>query len=1028
MKTVRIVFSCSFLHFFLLTALSGQALDPSKRVTQYQHKAWRVQDGFLPSGLEWVSQTADGYMQLGASFSGAFQFDGVRFVPWSFPIASSNETRNFISAKTGGFWIRDRRGVTHVKGKRVIAHFDLEGTYFEDHGNGMFEDENGSLWVVLARYPGAQGPLCRMDDFAAHCFGAAEGMPFQRADSIVPDGKGGFWIGTDTSLVRWKSGHSEVYECVALRSNVGQDGIVGLAPNSDGSLWVGIAKSGIGRGLLKFVGGEFKPFLTHNFDGSKISVSTLLVDRDQNLWVGTNATGLYRIRGETVDHFGAADGLSSDTVFALYEDREGVIWVATSSGLDSFTDRNITTFSHSEGLRSDLVVSVMASRDGTIWAANLGSLDFIRKGAVFSIRSGEGLPGEQVTSLFQDRAGRIWVGVDDGLFLYENHHFRRLSAPNHHPLGMVNSITEDTDGNIWATCHSNPRKLVRIRDFEVKEEFANSPLASGRVLAADPKSGIWMSTLAGDVVRFQNRSVRTFPLKLRSPAHQIEAEPDGSILVAAPTEGLIGLRSGTFQRLTKKNGLPCDGVLGFVQDDQKTWWLEAPCGYVMVTDSEMQRWWAHPDAVVHHQLFDAFDGARTRIVTFNPGTKSPDGRLWFASFVLQTIDPGHMLFNKVPPPVQIEQITADGKMYGPAPGLQLPSHVRDLTIDYTALTFVAPEKTHFRFKLEGQDADWREIVNKRQVEYSNLPPKRYRFRVTACNNSGVWNEEGTFLDFSIAPAYYQTIRFRSLVVAALLALVWAIYQLRLRQLAQEFNLTVEARVGERTRIARELHDSLLQGFQGLIFRLQAVRDMLPAHPSEAVQALDVALERGDKAIAEGRDTVSDLRQPVVGGSDMAKALSALGEELTAQSGNGVTPRVRVLVKGKERELNPMLRDEIYRIAREGLRNAFRHAKAQKIETEMTYGPSEFLLRVRDDGSGIDPVVANQGARAGHWGLPGMRERAKSFGGTLELWSERGAGTEIELVVPAAIAYRGPEVRRRFRFLRKKVGLTDGKQS
>ena len=1008
MRILRSSFLFAAMFLLLLAAEHVRALDSSKLLTQYRHKAWRVQDGFPPSGLEWVSQTTDGYLQLGASFSGAFQFDGVRFIPWSSPIASSNETRNFLPAKDGGFWIRDRRGVTHVRGKRVVAHFDLEGTYFEDHGNGMFEDEDGSLWVALARYPGAEGPLCKVNDFAAHCFGAAEGMPFRRADSVLPDGNGGLWIGTDTSLVRWKAGHSEVYECKALRSNVGLDGIVGLVPNSDGSLWVGIDKSGPGRGLVKFVGGEFKPFLTRNFDGSKISVSTLFMDRDRNLWVGTNTAGLYRIHGETVDHFGTADGLSSDTVFELYEDREGTIWAATSSGLDSFTDRNVTTFSRSEGLPSDLVVSVMASRDGTVWVANLSSLDFIRNGEVFSIRSGEGLPGDQVTSLFEDRAGRIWVGVDDGLFLYENHHFRRLPEPNHRPLGMVNSITEDTDGNIWATCHSNPRKLIRIRDFEVKEEFASSPLASGRVLAADPKSGIWMSTLAGDVVRFQNLAIQTYQLKLRSPAHQIEAEPDGSILVAAPTEGLIGLRSGNFQRLTKKNGLPCDGVLGFVQDNQKNWWLEAPCGYIVVADSEMQRWWGHPDTVVHHRLFDAFDGARTRIVTFNPATKSPDGRLWFASFVLQTIDPGHILFNKLPPPVQIEQITADGKIYGYAPGLQLPSHVRNLTIDYTALSFVAPEMIHFRYKLEGQDPDWREVINDREVQYSNLSPKKYRFRVTACNNSGVWNEVGAILDFTVAPAYYQTIWFRLSCVAAFLALLWAVYQFRLRQLQQRFNAGLEARVNERTRIARELHDTLLQSFQGLLPHFQAVSNELVK--GETKEELDRAIDKGLRAITEGRDAIRGMRSSVVEKNDLAESIRALGEELVGADNRPQHEEFAVQVLGVARELHPILRDEVYRVAGEALRNAFRHADAQRIEVEIRYDEQQLRLRVRDDGKGIEPALLSGDGPQGHYGLSGMKERAKLVGGKLAVWSGQESGTEVELTIPATHAYTKAERR------------------
>jgi signal transduction histidine kinase len=334
----------------------------------------------------------------------------------------------------------------------------------------------------------------------------------------------------------------------------------------------------------------------------------------------------------------------------------------------------------------------------------------------------------------------------------------------------------------------------------------------------------------------------------------------------------------------------------------------------------------------------------------------------------------------------------------------------------------------FRYKLEGRDRDWQDAGNRRQAFYNNLPPRDYRFRVVACNNSGVWNETGAFLDFSVAPAYYQTTWFRLSCVAAFLALLWGLFQLRLRQLTREFNAGLEARVNERTRIARDLHDTLLQGFQGLMFRLQAVRNMLPGRPSEAMQALDIALERGDKAIVEGRDTVADLRQPVMDDGNISQALTALGEELAAQSDNGAAPCVRVLVEGEQRELNPILRDEIYRIAREALRNAFRHARAQKIEAEITYSDSEFLLHVRDDGGGIDPEVANQGARAGHWGLPGMRERAQRFGGKLEVWSEHGAGTEIELSVPGAIAYGKSEPRRRFWLWRKKIGESDGQRS
>jgi signal transduction histidine kinase/ligand-binding sensor domain-containing protein len=1003
MRTLRTAFLYSSLVSLLLLALNALALDPSKRITQYQHKMWRVQDGLLPNSPDLISQTTDGYLRLAAVSKGAYRFDGVRFVPWSPPNGPS--ILNFLPAKTGEVWISDARGVTHIKGERVIAHFNLPGRP-AGHPAGAVEDTDGSLWIVLTQYLGTGGPLCHATDMALHCFGEAEGIPFHHADSILPDGKGGFWVGTDTALAHWKSGHSEIYEYKALRSNVGQQGVNSLALGTDGSLWVGI-QEGPGLGLEKFDGRDSRPFMTGNFDGTKIGVQALLIDRDQNLWVATNSDGVYRIHGETVDHFGRADGLSSDTVLQLYEDREGILWVATSNGFDSFTDRNVNTFSQSEGLPTDDVGSVMATRDGTVWLAGIGSLDYIRNGEIFSVRSGAGLPGEQATSLLEDRAGRIWVGVDDGLFLYKDRHFQRLPEPDHRPLGMVVGITEDVDGNIWAECASNPRKLVRIRDFQVQEEFLSSQVPAGHSLTADPKGGIWISTGAGDLVRVQRGAVETFPLKLKGDVpRQIEAEPDGSVLVAAPNEGLIGFRAGNIRRLTKKNGLPCDGVFGFAQDDQKNWWLEVPCGYLSVADSEFQRWWAHSDTIVQYQYFDTLDGARTGLVSFNPATKSSDGRLWFASRPPQAIDPRHLLFNRLPPPVHIEQLIADRKAYEVDSDviIGLPPRVRDLEIDYTALSLVEPQKVRFRYKLEGRDTSWQEPEARRQAYYTDLRPGKYRFRVIACNNSGVWNEEGASLDFNIAPAWYQTSWFGMACAGTALLLLWFVYQLRLRQLRHQFSIGLEARVNERTRIARELHDTLLQSFHGLLLRLQTAAHLLPARPDEAKTTLDSAIEQASQAIAEGRDAVQSLRSSTVITNDLAVAIRTAAEEIAAAETSRTAPVVEVAVEGTPRELHPIVRDEAYRVAVEVLRNAFQHAQANRIEVEIRYDAHQLRLRVRDDGKGMDAQLLNGEGRAGHFGLPGIRERAQLMGGKVEIWSYVGSGTEVELTVPASTAY------------------------
>jgi streptogramin lyase len=771
------------------------ALDPALRLTQYRHTTWRVQYGLPPASPQWISQTPDGYLLVGIPPLGAYQFDGVRLVPWLPPVAPSNDVYDVLPAKAGGFWFIDANGVTHVNGKRVLSHFNLLGAPSGLVGNRVVEDKNGSIWLVLDGVRDSAGPLCHVTDLAARCFGAAAGMPFSRADSIMSDGKGGFWIGTDTALVHWQADKHQIYGVKALRSNAGQDGISSLVPDAGGFLWVGIDRKGPGLGLETFDGRHFRPFVTPSFDGSTLEVLAMHRDRDQNLWVATE-TGIYRIHGEAVDHLGMADGLTGDSVKGLYEDRQGTIWVPTSNGLDSFSDSGITSFSHTEGLSTDTVYSVLVSRDGTIWLAEYGSLDRLRNGHVSSIRPADGLPGEQVTSLLEDHAGRMWVGVDDGLFLYEQHHFRPVLGPDHRPLGLVGGITEDRDGNIWVECASNPRKLVRIRNLRVQEELSSSQVPAGHALAADPKGGVWVSTLDGNLVLLQHGALRKFPLHIAGEQpRQIEAEPDGSVLVASPNAGLVRLRMGKVQRLTKKNGLPCDGVFGFVRDDDKVLWLEAPCGYIAIADSEIRRWWARPDAAVQYRLFDHLDGARPLRAVFNPTAKSPDGHLWFVAQVLQTFDPRHLLSDRLEPPAHIEQIIANHKTYEIDPGakanITLPARTQELEIDYTALNLAVPEKTIFRYRLDGFDREWHDVGKRRQALYTNLAPGSYRFRVSASNDGQVWNGTGADLDLSIAHAWYQTNWFRAAYAAAFFGTVWALYRLRLRQIGREKNLHQE---------------------------------------------------------------------------------------------------------------------------------------------------------------------------------------------------------------------------------------------
>jgi signal transduction histidine kinase len=399
-------------------------------------------------------------------------------------------------------------------------------------------------------------------------------------------------------------------------------------------------------------------------------------------------------------------------------------------------------------------------------------------------------------------------------------------------------------------------------------------------------------------------------------------------------------------------------------------------------------------------------------------TKSSDGRIWFAAYDgVSVIDPHHLAENRLPPPVHIEQVITDEKPYEARNGMRLPARIHSLTIDYTALSLAIPEKVRFRYKLEGMDPDWREVVNDREVQYSNLGPGTYQFRVKACNNSGVWNEEGASLGFVIPPMWYQTNWFRALCAALFVVLLWAAYHMRVRQLAYQFNLRLEERVSERTRIARDLHDTLLQGFQALLPLFQAVIYKLPEGAVDARKTLEVAVDRASDAITEGRDAVQALRVSAVEQNDLAQAIRTLGEALASGETNQSFPRFYVVVEGTSRNLHPILRDEVYRVTAEALRNAFRHAAAQTLEVEIRYDEKYFRLRVRDDGKGIDSDVLSQYGREGHYGLRGMKERAALVSGKLTIWSEADGGTEIELIIPGSRAY--PKPTRRFWYFGKR---------
>jgi signal transduction histidine kinase/streptogramin lyase len=749
-----------------------------------------------------------------------------------------------------------------------------------------------------------------------------------------------------------------------------------------------------------------------------------------------------------VDVFGSAYGLSNNRVYALFEDHEGNIWISTIGGLDRFRDYAVATFSESQGFPDAVIGAVAADPEGGLWVQTTNGLTRWDHGQVTAYRDrrppgtppgaapqrvrempGTGLPDRYLASIFQDDRGRrLWISAFEGVGYLENDRFTLVKVPG----VVVNAITRDNVGNLWVA--NQNQGLFRLSPGNEVQQIPWTALGRkgiALVLAADPAGeGLWLGFGQGGIAHLRDGQISESWSAADGlgdgRVNGLRFEPDGT-LWAATEGGLSRLKNGRVATLTSSNGLPCDSVLWALEDNAHAFWLYMTCGLVRVARSELDAWVSAVDKAavdkaranksIRITVFDSSDGVRTRAMPggYTPhAAKTPDGKLWFsAGDGLSMVDPLHLPTNKLPPPVEIEQITADRKTYAVASNgsLGLPPLVRDLEIDYTALSLAAPEKIRFRYKLEGRDRDWQDAGNRRQAFYSDLSPRSYRFRVAAANNSGVWNEAGASLDFSVAPAYYQTNWFRLSIIALSVAFLAGLYQLRLRQLTHHFEIRMEERVNERTRIARDLHDTLLQSFQGLLLKLHAVTYMISERP-EAKNMLEGVIEQARQAITEGRNALEGLRTSTIITNDLALAVTTLGDGLAADQSGEDRTGFRVQVEGASRHLAPLVRDEVYRIAVEALRNAFRHAKAKQIEVEIRYGPRQLRLRVRDDGKGIDQKILDRGGRDGHYGVRGMNERARLVGGKLAIWSEMDSGTEVELSIPASVAYGKSSIPRR----------------
>jgi PAS domain S-box-containing protein len=761
----------------LLALPRALAVDPDRRISQYGHTIWRVQDGAISPPTN-IAQTTDGFLWI-TTAQGLMRFDGARFMQWQ-PTQGQNLSGTHFTAvfgsRDGSLWIGTTRGLARWKDGQLRSYTHPE--HYTAIGE-ITEDDSGTIWATRYGLYAHEAPLCSISAETLRCFGKKDGIPVTYGLGLTHDSEGNIWFGSSV-LVRWRPGTpATTYFGEIAKELAKGDGVDEVALGPSGTAWAGLDGTGPQLGVRYYSGSKWTSYAVPGFDGARVRSHALLVDRRGSLWVGTRNDGLYRISGGVADHYGASDGLSGNSVGSLFEDREGNIWVITDGGLDMFRDTVLISYTTRQGVSNSDFHSVMALRNGAVLIGTADALNILRKQdgkpAIFDRKlSGKGVgPGT-----LEDHSGVIWLGVDLALMRFQNGRFREIGGQRFAGVGGVSSIAEDSGGTIWVL-NGRGYQILSIVGNKIKKQVSlNDELGRPQYLVADPNGGLWIGTGSGKSTVSYFRDGRLQTTSLSSPQgpvgiHALFVDSDNSLLVTL---------------FSSENGLPCPETFSAIRDNHGALWIYTRCGLIRIAESEWAKWIENPHAAVSVMTLDAPDGAQagTGSIKQPAASKGPDGRLWFVTGVsVQVLDPDHLYENALPPPVYVEGVVADHKRFDATSFVKVPALSRDLEVDYTAPSLSVPQKVRFRYMLEGRDREWQDAGTRRQAFYTDLKPRHYRFRVTACNGNGVWNQTGASLDFVVLPAYYQTNWFRFFCVAAFIALLWALHRWRVHRLKSQ---------------------------------------------------------------------------------------------------------------------------------------------------------------------------------------------------------------------------------------------------
>ena len=987
----------------LCCALSGAALEPSTALANFGRQAWGMENGLPQNTVQALAQTRDGFVWLGTEV-GLVRFDGNGFQVFDrnlTPALPGNDVRCLLAAKDGALWIGTSDGLARWKDGAVTAYTTKDGLPGNDI-RSIVQSSNGVVWAWTV-----QG-LARFEEDRFIDSTAATKFPAGAISASASDGQREVWVtaGEDLSIYRegrWEHAHmappiavgsvdfvqafqgmsaiaSKTTALVlhggdlAARLGVGSElpgtRIQALFFDHKGSLWIGT-----NGGLARWIDGKVQR-LPVTDPLARASVLALMEDREGNIWVGTEADGLHILRDQRFRTLSTRDGLSSDATTTVVEDNAGTLWVGTSAdGLNAIAKGpgetgtgSVKTYAVRNGLVSDVILSLAAAPNGDSWVGTPDGLNRFRAGAITSFTSADGLPDDFIRSLWVDSDGSLWIGTRRGLTHWLN-------------AGVIGAN-------------------AKMETFTQASGLGSDLVGA---MARDAKGDLWVATLAG-LSRLHGGKILNYTTANGLSSNVITAllaRQDGTLLVGTQDRGW-NLWDGQRFSAEMHGGLEQTSIHAMLDDGAGYLWFATGNGIARCDTNGLGKY-DKAAGCAHWIEFGVADGLRSRETATNShpsAWRSRDGRLWFTTPKgLVEVDPAHFPVNTVPPPVALERFAVDDipQSLHPADTVtQIPAGHVHFEFDYAGLSFVAPQKVRYRYMLENFDPGWTEAGARRTAYYTNIPAGRYTFRVQAANNDGVWNTEGAALEFELRPHFYRTLWFYALLLAAAAGLVLLVLRQRLKRAEREFN----AVLGERNRIAREIHDTLAQGYVGISVQLEVLAELLRLNKAEAA-AKHLDLTRGyvREGLADARQSIWALRSQDAGETTLPVKLRRMVE---GEDGPGL--KAGFSIYGAYRALPAETEREILRVAQEAIHNVKKHAGAMNLFVQLEYGSSEIALDVRDDGRGfvvgkeLESVLERDGP--GHYGLTGMRERAAAIGGTLEVTSEPEVGTTVRLKVPA----------------------------